>query len=258
MMSDPGSVPSIFQGAVDYQHNLDALEIAQSTFNEQNLYEVAEELALRWSTTADHKPRLLDLCCATGMFSYRISSRVPASSITLVDTDPHALARALLRYVPKSPVVYSHCTDATTFSSADSFDLILMNSAYHHIEDQRKQLFLVNARRHLAPAGRIIIGDHFLPSYHDDASFRLSVQTFYGALLNALRVRGESEMAQNTIRCAGLYTYCREYEYKVSWERFIDDVASAALIVEHRIPVWQQNPSASAFIGTMALTLRPM
>jgi len=257
-MSDLSSVPSIFHGAVDYQHDLDALEIAQSTFNEEKLYQAAEALAWRWFISAQRKPRLLDLCCATGMCSYRISSKVQPASITLVDTDPDALKRAVLRHSPRPPVVHAHCTDATWFSSTDAFDLILMNSAYHHIEDQRKQLFLASARRVLAPAGRIIIGDHFLPPYHDQASFHLSVQTFYGALLETLRVRGESDLAQNTIRCAGLYTYRRDYEYKVSWERFIDDVASARLVVEHRIPVWQPDASATGFVGTMALTLRPV
>jgi SAM-dependent methyltransferase len=250
-------IPQLFQGYQEYRHDPDALEIAQGTFNEEALYVAGQGFASDWWQRAQRKPRVLDLCCATGLFSCRVAERIPVEGITLVDTDGESLRRAVTRLSASTPNLSAYCVDAATFSSPSAFDIILMNSAYHHIPDSRKLLFLQSARQTLTPEGRIILGEHFLPSYDGPQSFRESVIRFYSALIEALIIREASDQAVNTIRCAAVYTLERNYEFKVSWEHFHNDLTASSLVCEHFVPIWKPDILSSTFTGSAALVLRP-
>jgi len=174
------------------------------------------------------------------------------SSLTLVDIDASAVGVAVSRLSGIAPVV-PQITDAVTSVGDDRYDLVLANSAYHHIENARKGLFLARLAAHLNPTGQILIGDHFLPEFvDDDAGLSNALDLFYEPLLVELTLRGTSEVACEVVRKSVELARRREVEFKVSWSRFVQDVADAGLIIDRVVDVWQPGPPES---GSKAVRL---
>jgi SAM-dependent methyltransferase len=246
-------VPAIFAGAREYRDDPAALEAAQATFNEEALYQAIAQFAVDWHRRTGRPARVLDLCCATGLTAYRVEKVIPVASFALVDTDPVALSRAEQRFVGRCRA-QAFCEDAVTFQSGRPYDLILMNSAYHHIENERKLAFLRNAAELLAQDGEILVGEHFLPEYRDQEEYRQAVVEFYAALIHELDARSESSEAIAVIRRAGRYGWEGIYEYKTSLSDFEKNTRQMSLSLEYR-KLWLHYGLAR--IGTMAVRVTP-
>ena len=232
-------LPAVFSGVEDFEITPEGIEVAQATFNEEAIYQAITEMATDWFRNHGRPARILDLCSATGLCALSVSNVIPAERIVLVDIDAIALDVGMRRHFAKNTVVTPVCEDAVTYYDGSSYDLILMNSAYHHIENEGKVEFLRNAGVHLAPGGMLLVGDHFLPPYtHTRYEYRRSVIAFYSDLIRELEKRGESQAAIDVIRRAGLYCWQGTYEYKVCWERFAADAAASSLGFAERLPVW--------------------
>lgn len=251
-MNRKHEVPAVFRGGCDYRFEPSALESAQATFNEELLYVGLVNEARRWYRRTRRAARVIDLCAASGLTAMRIAEAIPVSSITLVDFEPSATAAAITRFGGRGSVAV-HCADAVTFNDGREYDLVLMNSAYHHIENQRKEAFMANAERMLVADGCILVGDHFLAPYDDHATFRRSVVAFYAPLLEELERRGEPAPAINVIRKAGYYTWLGEYEYKTSWE-YARRCIPVKLSVASSARVWAPA-SAPPAVGSTVLRL---
>jgi hypothetical protein len=230
--------------------------MAQATFNEEGLYQAIADFSTGWYASADRPARILDLCAATGLCTLRVSERVPVASATLVDCDSRVLDCAARRLAAIAPVE-THTGDAVTFSSSVPYDLILANSAYHHIPDHRKIDFLRTACSVVAEDGAILLGEHFLPPYKSKPEFRASVQSFYGQMVDELERRGEEAQAVDVIRRSALYCWLGEYEFKVSWSVFLRHCASARLQVERAQKIWEPYGGHGTGAGTVAVWLRP-
>lgn len=250
-----GTIPAIFASAREYRDDPVALERAQATFNEEALYVALVAFALDWYKRTARPAQLLDLCSATGLSALRIARAIPVASATLVDMDETALQAGADRFEGLCGV--SLCqADAVAFDDGRRYDLILMNSAYHHIEDDRKVAFLLNARRMLAPDGRILVGEHFLPPYNDAKEYGTAIVAFYTSLLAELEARREPEEAVDVIRRSGLYGWEQEYEHKVSWRHFLGDVRSGKLSVERTKFAWRCRPEDKRVtVGSLAVCL---
>ncbi len=254
------SIPSIFKGAKEYKEIPEALEPAQATFNEKGLYQAITSFAIDWFKSKERKARVLDLCSATGLCALRVAKAIPVSDVTLVDTDRGALKKGVGYFTDVCPVT-THCVDAVTFRDDKLFDIILMNSAYHHIEDDRKVAFLQTAANLLCDDGVILVGEHFLPPYKDREEFRQSVIAFYTKLLQEFEQRNEPVEAIDVTRRAGLYCWEGVYEYKVSMERFLCDITAAELVLLWKKGVWlfpcDKTDSVMPDVGSFALLLIP-
>jgi SAM-dependent methyltransferase len=251
------AVPAIFAGAREYRGDPAALEAAQATFNEEALYQAIAGFAADWYRRTHKPPHVLDLCSATGLAAHRVAQVIPVTSLSLVDIDPIGLAQAEQRFYRSLPAS-AFCEDAVTFASEGPYDLILMNSAYHHIEDNRKVTFLRNAASLLAVGGEIFVGEHFVPDYHDDEyEYRQALVVFYTALIRELEARGEPAQAIDVIRRSGLYGWEGVYEYKTSLRHFELHARQAMLPLEIReiwLPEEQAKPRKA---GTMAVRIMP-
>lgn len=250
--------PAIFKGAREYIDDPRALEQAQATFNEEALYAEISASARRWYETEHRAASVLDLCSATGLSALRVSNTIPVASVTLVDVDQEALDIAL-RYSYGIGAVSAQCADAVAFDSAQRYDLVLMNSAYHHIEDQRKREFLIMASKVLEQEGVILVGEQFLPPYHNGRTFQESVIQFYETLLQELLRRREPTQAVNVIRRSGLYCWEGVYEYKTSFEVFLGLLSASGLVVDALSPVWVPGSSSQEtqpMWGSFVVTLR--
>ena len=249
-------IPPVFEGARDYRYDHSALEAAQQTFNEERLYQYLEDFARQWYVAHSRPATLLDLCSATGLAALRVAKSIPLSGVTLVDIDIHALERASKALSELGIVHQIRCEDAVTIHGAINYDIILMNSAYHHIEDERKATFMQNAASALAVGGVCIVGEHFISAYAGRSDFRRSVISFYKALITELERRSESSATIDVIRQSGLYCYRGEYEYKVSWDHFLQHVIQSGWRVDAESAAWVPYPEQSNHIGSYAIQLK--
>jgi SAM-dependent methyltransferase len=232
-------IPKVFDGElIEYNFNHAGLELAQATFIEENCYREIALLAKKCFHNYHRYIKILDLCSATGLASLRITSSIDVGQISLVDIDAKALFKGST-YFQSICSISLHCEDAVSFSSNSLYDLIVINSGYHHIDNDRKTAFLSNAASLLAVGGSIIVGDHFLPPYEDESEFRVSVVNFYTQLIQELKKQGEPNNAISVFRKSGLDCWQGHNEYKVSLNQFLKDVKKAELEVIDLIEVWK-------------------
>lgn len=117
--------------------------------------------ANRWvqRETADLPPgRALDLACGEGRNVLWLAGR--GWQVTGVDFSPVAVgkAAALERIHPPTTPARWICADATTFSSPDLFDLVLV--IYLHLPAAARRQSLVAAAAALAPGGVLLVVGH--------------------------------------------------------------------------------------------------
>lgn len=244
--------PSVLRGGREYADDPAALDAAQATYQEMRIYAGLGAIARRWYRTNRRPARVLDLCAATGGATAAIAQVVPVGSATLVDIDRRSLTRARWRLRRLSHVTM-RVEDACMYSSG-LYDLILMNSAYHHIENDRKLEFLANARRHLNNGGRVLMGEHVLPPYSGGIeAFRASVTGYYECLMRDLLRRGTPMAAVSVIRRSGEYCWLGSYEYKTSYSVLRGYLDDACLLPLHCDRVWAYPQSNTA--GSIVLEL---
>jgi SAM-dependent methyltransferase len=235
-------------------HNL---ELAQATFNEQLLYEAIASFARGWSERTQKPARVLDLCAATGLTAKYVSEAIPICSLTLVDSDQEALEESEKNFSGADFPIHPTLADAVVFDDGGRYDLILANSAYHHIEDHRKPLFMQNASRLLAPNGAFLVGDHFLPPYSDEAGHCKAVEEFYRVLVRELELRECNPQAIQVLRSAARHGIEQNHEFKVCWSQFLSDLRSAPLKLDTYRIVWGSEFFHQTLmpVGSMAIQL---
>ncbi|GGS45801.1 class I SAM-dependent methyltransferase [Streptomyces griseoviridis] len=105
--------------------------------------------------------RVLDLGCGTAAWLLRALTAHPGLRAEGVDTsaDALALARRCAREQGVEDRLVLHRGDAADFTGPDTFDLVLSVGATHAFGGLLPTL--AAARRHLAPGGRVLIGEGF-------------------------------------------------------------------------------------------------
>ncbi len=227
---------------------------AQQTFNEEALYQAIEAYAAEWHRKSRRPAKVLEMCSSTGLCALRVSTTIPVEKLTLVDIEPAALAAAETIQSKAKTVI----ADAVIFRDDTIYDLILLNSAYHHIPQRRKAPFMKNVRRHLAIGGLVLVGDHFLPPYGNKPEFQEAVVNFYTALIADLLKQGSEPRAIEIIRQAAFDCWRGITEYKVSWPVFAGHFATAGLQeVFHRV-VWAppMRHNLPCPVGSVAVSLK--
>jgi len=163
--------------------------------------------------------RVLDLGAGTGLVTLALAPR--ASSVTALDISPAMLDR-LERHAASAGVdnVVPVVGDMRMLPFDDeSFDLVASNYAFHHLDDEAKELALSEARRVLVPGGRLVVCDMM---------FSLSLQPRDRRLLmtklRAIAARGPAGLLR-IIRNAGRVAI-GNWEHPAppeSWERMVRD-----------------------------------
>lgn len=99
---------------------------------------------------AEHRGNVLDIGCGDGLLAQRLA---PVSrSVTGIDTDPAAIARAADRLAPLRHVTVSQADFQDYQAGARRFDLITFVASLHHMDLRAS---LVKARDLLTPTGEI-------------------------------------------------------------------------------------------------------
>jgi ubiquinone/menaquinone biosynthesis C-methylase UbiE len=194
---------------------------------------------------------LLDLCCGTGLPLSSVSAHARLGRAVGVDNCAEYLAFARDRFAATPRVAFIEDDAVTAELPMGAWDIILMCSAYHHIEDRRKLEFLHKARRLLTPRGRIVMAENVLPPYRsrDRQTYRAAVSWFYREVLRECERSNPTMPAHITglIQRVAQYGHDGDYEYKVNMTVLRRHLAAAQLDVVDCTKVWPTS-------GLLALT----
>lgn len=127
--------------------------------------------------------RVADICCGTGMSMLGVVSHPNIASISGVDIDQKNVDFARKRYKAFGKSKFE-CADAQAWlSSNDGFDLLLLSSAYHHIEHTRQGAFASKLARALRPGGYAVFGENIVADFPSPLSsdYNTAVREFYKA-----------------------------------------------------------------------------
>lgn len=229
----------------EYRDDPHAYELEErSRPDEMAMITCAGFLASQWlDTTQDAS--CLDLCCGTGLSLEWLVNHRHVKEVLGVD--------ACANYLQFARRAYARARVVPTFIQGDAidchipratFDLIMLASAYHHIDDSRKVRFLQRVRTLLTPRGRAVMAENILPPYSSSASDRidyaLAVRHFYDAVLNTARTGNPTlpHRVELLIERVAKHGIDGDYEYKVSWPVLIGHLKEARLIIEFQKRVW--------------------
>ena len=234
----------------DYKDNPEAYEIEErSRPDEMLMLKTAGKLAIERLNKVDNA-KVLDLCCGTGLSIESIVKHPNISLIVGVDISQPYLDFAINKYS------YCHLKPEFILGDAlsvtlpkDRWDLIILASAYHHIEDKRKVKFLKRVNKLLDDSAVAIIAENILPSYQDKDDYAFAVRTFYTEVLHTAKKENPQipKYVENLIKRVAQYGFDGNYEYKVSLPLFLRDLEKAQLKVVSKIRVW---PSDNEVLGS--------
>lgn len=106
--------------------------------------------------------RVLDLGTGTGELLSLIHARVPTAELVGLDPAPAMLQQAARRLEGASPrLVEGSAADLSCVEGP--FDVIVSNFALHHLTHAEKAAAAREMYRVLAPNGRLVFGDQFIP-----------------------------------------------------------------------------------------------
>jgi ubiquinone/menaquinone biosynthesis C-methylase UbiE len=198
-----------------------------------------------------YSARVLDLCCGTGLSMRELANYPAVECVVGID-----ICRPYLNFAHKALL---GCTARLHLIEADavvlplkrqSWDVVMLASAYHHIEDVRKLRFLRNVRELLGSQGRAIMAENILPSYTQRGGdqYREAVRVFYEQVLTTACTENPSlpNYVKGLIQRVAQYGFDGDYEYKVSMEVLLRHLAEAGLSILEQARVW---PSGASSLG---------
>ncbi len=191
------------------------------------------------------RANVLELCCGTGLSMEAVIDHPNIAQIVGVDISESYLGFAEKTYQEK-PIRPSFIrADAVDIELEEGiWDVILLASAYHHIEDERKVTFLKKVKRLLRPGRSAFFAENILPPYQvgDRSSYCAAVRLFYDEVLRTAREENQNlpTEVEQLIERVAVYGFDGDYEYKVHYDIFKAHLAEAGLRVLKEERVWPQ------------------
>jgi len=199
---------------------------------------------------------VLDMCCGPGTFVNYLALVYPNIIVTGIDSN-----EAFIEYASRRFEGYGWQfikADAKDFDLKRTFEFVTAASAYHHLEDEFKVDFLLNARKHLVTGGKVILCEQFLPLYSNKGTRTNAIDEYY-ALLREYCSKGD--MTKETIQAID-ETHQLELsgheEHKVHYAAFELHAQAAGFEIELDIPVWKPREFKKDNAGSFVILLKPL
>jgi SAM-dependent methyltransferase len=244
----------------DYKDDAEAYELEEhSRPDEMLMLMTARDTALKILDSCK-KASVLDLCCGTGLSLEGIVDHPNISTVAGVDISIPYLEFAKRRFSScgRQPVLI--CGDAVSTPLPRShWDVILLASAYHHIEDNRKVQFLSRVHDLLGSSGYAVMAENILPDYeiNNQAAYASSIRQFYSEVLNTAKQQNPElpVYVENLIYRVAQYGCDGEYEYKVSLPFLYRDLIASKLSIVAQKRVWPDDNNSFGNGGNYVFTI---
>ena len=199
---------------------------------------------------------VLDMCCGPGTFVNYLALVYPHITVTGIDVN-----EAFIEYASRRFGEYGWefiKADAKDFDLKRTFDFVTAASAYHHLEDEFKVDFLLNARKHLAAGGKVIVCEQFLPHYSNESTRIHAINKYYGLLRKHCSRGGITREIIQAIDETHQLELSGHEEHKVHHAAFELHAQAAGFEIELDIPVWQPKEFMKDNAGSFVILLEPL
>ena len=206
---------------------------------------------------------VLDLCCGTGLSLEHLVNHPNVSYIVGVDICQPYLDFAAHRFQNARTRPFYILGDAVEAPlPRDTWDIVMLASAYHHIEDERKLQFLSRVHELLGENGYAVVAENLLPEYTegDKESYATAVRLFYREVLKEAKLNNPTlpEYVEGLIQRVAQYGFDGDYEYKTSLPIFLRYLQAAGLETVSQERVWPHSgPLSETSGGNYVMLLRP-
>jgi len=248
----------------DYRYDPEAYELEEKSRPDEMM--MIGEAAAEATRLLDAFPNAygLDLCCGTGLSTECLVEHPNVVAVAAVDNCKQYLTFAQRKFKSEGDRIKFILSDAVDVSDVDlgrrDWDVIMLSSAYHHIEDSRKVAFLSRVRGLLGKDGRAVMAENVLPIYleGDEASYHGAVETFYQEVLRTARNQNPnlSRHVETLIERVAQYGYDGDYEYKVCMPILSQHLTDANLEVSWKKRVWPKGLELEEDSGNFVFTLK--
>lgn len=242
-MKYPKSLDLISTDLPDYKDDPEAYELEEHSRPDEMLMLMTARYTALKILESCKKASVLDLCCGTGLSLEGIVEHPNISIVVGVDISIPYLEFAKRRFSSccRQPILI--CGDAVSTPLPQShWDVIVLASAYHHIENNRKVQFLSRVHDLLGSSGYAVMAENILPEYetNNEAAYASSVRQFYSQVLNTAKQKNPELPAyvENLIYRVAQYGCDGEYEYKVSLPLLYCDLIASGLRIVSQRRVW--------------------
>lgn len=185
---------------------------------------------------------IADLCCGTGMSLLGVISHPNIKTVTGVDIDARNIAFARQRFGIFENATFQ-VADVTDFLKAEKeYDLLLLSSAYHHIEHSLQPAFARQLFGALKPGGRAVFAENIVPYFDAPLTepYNTAVVQFYAAARDDTR-RRRPNISDRIIRLIeeNVSLAIRgEVEFKVCRQHFLSQLQQAGFEMVHEARAW--------------------
>jgi ubiquinone/menaquinone biosynthesis C-methylase UbiE len=236
---------------IDYKDDAEAYEVEETSRPDEMLMVKTGALMARKYLDNLSNAYILDLCCGTGLSLIDVIGHPNIGNAVGVDNSKEYLEFARERF-KDIPNLSLYLGDAVEHKLPhNQWDIVIMISAYHHIEDDRKVRFLQRVKKLLKPDGKAIIGENILPHYktNDSESYKDAVRLFYREVLSTALEENPSlpDKVRRLIWRVAEYGCDGDYEYKSNMKIFLEHISQSGLKLIYQEKVWP-------FIGNLAVT----
>jgi len=188
------------------------------------------------------KPRktsILDLCCGTGLLAQMLLD-LPGIEFVGVDINKTDLesAREKTKQHQNFRLVLN---DALTYKTDLRFDIVTLTSAYHHIENKFKTLFLQKVFKLLKNNGILIIYEKLIRPCKNNKEFAKSNEEFYLRRIEYLKKtesKGLNEKQFNALLNVCTLSMSAKEEYKIDYNYLIKDLDKTGFKVVKEQKIW--------------------
>ena len=185
---------------------------------------------------------ILDLCCGTGIVANMLRD-LKGIKFVGVDINKNFL-RLAKKKLERNKNFSFLLGDAAHYKTNQKFNIVLLTSAYHHIENRFKSRLLKNIRKFLMKDGVLIIYEKAIPPYSNKTEFHNSNKQFYLKRIKYLKETGRNKLTPKQFNA--LMNICGlsaagEEEYKVDYNYIMNDLVQNSYKIVKKIKIWPQS-----------------
>ncbi|MGH8905688.1 MAG: class I SAM-dependent methyltransferase [Egibacteraceae bacterium] len=238
----------------DYKQDPEAYELEERSRPDEMLM-INTAVAWALSLLDDlEKAFVLDLCCGTGLSLDSIVDHPNIGLIVGVDICKPYLDFAAKRFSgSRTEPIYLQEDAVEVCLPEYEWDVVMLCSAYHHIENERKLQFLEKVRRLIGASGHAVLAENVLPQYeeHDEASYENAIRFFYAEVLKEAKSKNPElpSYVEGLIERVAQYGYDGDYEYKTCYRVLANNLENAGLRIVLQERVWPRSGALSRTSG---------
>lgn len=185
---------------------------------------------------------ILDFCCGTGILAEMILD-IPNIKFIGVDISKKFLETAEERTKNHDNFKFI-LEDVLKYKTDLKFDVVLLTSAYHHVEDKFKTPLLKKIFGLLKDGGVLIIYERAIRPYKNEKEFAKNNEEYYLKRIEYLKKKEAGGLSKKQLDA--LINVCSlsasaEEEYKVDYDYVVNDLDKTGFKILKEIKIWPKE-----------------